>query len=116
MDGSGLWDTPYVIDENNQDNYPLMEPWTPLPGTIGELKTEIEKCWSEGEIDNQGIVTSLLAKLNTAQKLIDDGKIDQAKNILEAFINEVKAQSGKHVTPEAADTLIKSAEHILSNL
>jgi len=26
----GIWDTPYVIDENNQDNYPLMEPWTPV--------------------------------------------------------------------------------------
>jgi len=28
---SGLWDTPYVIDENNQDNYPLINPWTPPP-------------------------------------------------------------------------------------
>jgi len=27
----GIGDTPYVIDENNQDNYPLMEPWTPAP-------------------------------------------------------------------------------------
>ena len=26
LDGSGVWDTPYVIDENNQDNYPLMNP------------------------------------------------------------------------------------------
>jgi parallel beta-helix repeat protein len=24
LDGSDLWDTPYVIDENNQDRYPLM--------------------------------------------------------------------------------------------
>jgi len=24
LDGSGIWNTPYVIDENNQDNYPLM--------------------------------------------------------------------------------------------
>jgi parallel beta-helix repeat protein len=24
LDGSGIWDTPYVIDESNQDNYPLM--------------------------------------------------------------------------------------------
>lgn len=24
-----IGDTPYVIDENNQDRYPLMEPWTP---------------------------------------------------------------------------------------
>jgi len=36
--GDGIGDTPYIIDENNQDNYPLMEPyaipefpsWTPL--------------------------------------------------------------------------------------
>ncbi len=27
-DGDGIGDTPYVIDENNQDNYPLMEPVT----------------------------------------------------------------------------------------
>jgi len=24
IDDSGIWDTPYVIDENNQDNYPLV--------------------------------------------------------------------------------------------
>lgn len=24
----GIGDTPYTIDENNQDNYPLMEPWS----------------------------------------------------------------------------------------
>jgi nitrous oxidase accessory protein len=37
-DGDGIGDTPYIIDENNQDNYPIMEPtiipefpsWTPL--------------------------------------------------------------------------------------
>jgi len=30
----GIGDTPYVIDEINQDNYPLMNPWTPTPPTI----------------------------------------------------------------------------------
>jgi len=29
FDGSGIWDTSYVIDENNQDSYPLMKPWAP---------------------------------------------------------------------------------------
>jgi parallel beta-helix repeat protein len=28
VDGSGIWNTPYVIDENNQDNYPLVNPWS----------------------------------------------------------------------------------------
>jgi len=27
LDDSSIWDTPYVIDENNQDNYPLMNHW-----------------------------------------------------------------------------------------
>jgi parallel beta-helix repeat protein len=34
----GIGDIPYVIDENNVDHYPLMEPWTPTPivaATIG---------------------------------------------------------------------------------
>lgn len=40
-DNSGIWDTPYMIDESNKDNYPLIEPYiinlnvpevsTPLP-------------------------------------------------------------------------------------
>jgi parallel beta-helix repeat protein len=28
-DGDGIGDTPYVIDANNTDHYPLMNPWTP---------------------------------------------------------------------------------------
>jgi parallel beta-helix repeat protein len=30
-DGDGIGDTPYVIDADNQDRYPLMYPWSPLP-------------------------------------------------------------------------------------
>lgn len=30
----GIGDTPYVIDENNQDDYPFMELWSPVPPTI----------------------------------------------------------------------------------
>jgi len=31
IDGSGIWDTPYVIDDYNRDRYPLVKPWTPIP-------------------------------------------------------------------------------------
>ncbi len=31
LDDSGIWNTPYIIDENNQDRYPLVNPWTPAP-------------------------------------------------------------------------------------
>ena len=121
LDDSGIWDTPYVIDEDNQDNYPLMEAWAPppppVPRTIDELKTEIEKCWSDGEIDNQGTVNSLLAKLNVAQKLADKGKTDEARSILEDdFIPQIRDLSEIHIAVEAADILIESAEYIISNM
>jgi len=119
LDGSGIWDTPYSIDEDNQDNYPLMEPWTPpppIPTTMQELKTEIEELGSEGEIDNQGIVKSLIAKLNTAQKLVDREKADEARAVLEDFVMQVQELSGIHITVEAADILIESAQYIMSQL
>jgi parallel beta-helix repeat protein len=34
LDDSGIWDTPYVIDTSNQDNYPLIKLWTPAPPAI----------------------------------------------------------------------------------
>jgi len=30
VNGDGIGDTPYVIDANNRDRYPLMSPWSPL--------------------------------------------------------------------------------------
>jgi len=30
----GIGDTPYVIDENNRDRYPLMNPWTPIETSV----------------------------------------------------------------------------------
>ena len=113
----GIWDHPYEIDADNLDNYPLVEPWSPLPRTIVELKTKIEELGFEGKIDNQGIVKSLIAKLNVAQKLVDKEKIDEANTILaDDFIPQVQNQSGIHITKEAAYILIQSAEYILSHL
>ncbi|MDH5375548.1 MAG: right-handed parallel beta-helix repeat-containing protein [Candidatus Bathyarchaeota archaeon] len=34
LDGSGIWDTPYVIDENNQDNYPLVPAFSTWTATL----------------------------------------------------------------------------------
>jgi parallel beta-helix repeat protein len=30
----GIWDHPYVIDANNTDQYPLVNPWTPIPARV----------------------------------------------------------------------------------
>ena len=37
IDGSGIWNTPYIIDANNTDNYPLVTPWTGHEVAITDL-------------------------------------------------------------------------------
>lgn len=78
------------------------------------IKTLIEttETWDLG----YGIQTSLTSKLQAAYRLLDVGSQNAPKRQLAAFINEVEAQSGKHITPDAADILIESAEYIISHL
>ncbi|MBI3557890.1 MAG: hypothetical protein HY074_16635 [Deltaproteobacteria bacterium] len=82
---------------------------------IANLIALVNQSRAQGWIDNDGIVTSLLAKLNTAQsKLPSDTKT--AKNTLSAFMNEVSAQNGKHLTSEAYALLYFNAQYAVNHL
>ncbi len=80
---------------------------------------------SLGWIDNSGIVNSLDAKLDNAKKKMIQGENNTAKNILNAFINDVEAQGcstyvncppGKHLTSEAYALLKFNAQYLIDNL
>lgn len=60
-------------------------------------------------IDRAGIANSLQSKL-AANKLGD------FVSDVQAFINEVQSQSGKHISSEAAKYLLRDAEYVLSHL
>lgn len=105
-------ETGMLVDE---DSYSTVFTVTSFLKSIVELKTKIEEFGVEGEIA-KGTVRSLIAKLNLAQKMVDREKIDEAQSVLENFIKQVQNLSGIHITPEAADILIKSAEYIISHL
>ncbi|XEC95847.1 LamG-like jellyroll fold domain-containing protein [Paenibacillus tarimensis] len=60
--------------------------------------------WIDGDyiwIDNMGIAKSLQSKL--------------AANELAAFVNQVQALRGKHITEKAAQYLLRDAEYLLNN-
>jgi hypothetical protein len=63
-----------------------------------------------------GIANSLEAKLNAAQAPLAAGNSTAACNQIKAFINEVKAQSGKKLTAGQASTLITAAQAIRTAL
>jgi hypothetical protein len=59
-----------------------------------------------GGIDNAGIANSLLSKLGT----------NLTRNSVNAFLNELNAQNGKHVTAQAYAVLRAAALYLLSTL
>ncbi len=94
----------------------------PIPRSVDPvafLKSIIalkETAFSFGWIDNGGIRTSLDAKLSTAAASITRGDISTARNQLGALLNEIDAQSGKHLTPEAVGLLKFNVQFLLSNM
>lgn len=80
---------------------------------------------SLGWIKNEGVVKSLDGKLDNAKKKLTEGSTGAAKNILNAFINEVEAQGcatyencppGKHLTSEAHALLKYNALYLIDSL
>lgn len=68
--------------------------------SIDSLKALVTLFADSTEIDNAGIANSLQAKLNN--------------NNLNSFVNQVQAQSGKHISSEAANYLLRDAAYVLS--
>jgi hypothetical protein len=69
-----------------------------------------------GWITNQGIANSLDSKLGSAKSKLAAGDTTGAKNMLNAFVNEVEAQNGKHLSGEAYALLKFNAEYLIQRL
>jgi FIMAH domain-containing protein len=87
-----------------------------LTPTIASLATCVENATSQGIITSQGVTHSLLAKLAAAQVAVDRGQTSVAINNLEAFINEVQAQAGKHIDSMHAQHMVMHAQLVIQAL
>ncbi|HEX2916369.1 MAG TPA: hypothetical protein VH186_36745 [Chloroflexia bacterium] len=84
--------------------------------TIASLQECVMHAYQMGHIDNKGIANSLNSKLAAAQAALDRGQTEVARNLLNAFINQVQAQAGKHIVAEHAQHLIMHAQLVLGAL
>ncbi|WP_258171242.1 discoidin domain-containing protein [Paenibacillus sp. R14(2021)] len=67
--------------------------------SIDSLRALVDRFRVDGSIDNAGIANSLLTKLENGN--------------LNSFVNEVSAQSGKHISNEAAAYLLRDAAFLI---
>jgi len=77
-DGDGIGDTPYIIDENNVDRYPLVETWMsqvvivdPFYGEIGFFKDLLYKV--EDYLADVGYATSIVKNDNVTVEWLRHG-------------------------------------------
>ena len=93
------------------------KPWTVTRvATSGSLKQDITLARKVGWIDNDGIMTSLLKKAEAIEASIQKDRKKTTENLIKAFINEVNAQAGKHISKEAVKMLTEDANYIMNNL
>jgi 5'-nucleotidase/UDP-sugar diphosphatase len=83
--------------------------------TLDSLMADLASFFESGDIDTKGVFNSLMVKLEGAKSALSKDNAQSAANKLEAFLNEVMAQSGVHIAPEAAEALIMDVEWIFAN-
>jgi hypothetical protein len=88
-------------------------------GTVAWVDTLIaykHRAYDKGWIDDAGVANSLDQKLENTRKQLDQGNTKAAKNTLAAFVNELEAQKGKHVSAEAYALLKPNVAYLISKL
>jgi hypothetical protein len=69
-----------------------------------------------GAIDKSGIASALTSKLSVAQTFITAGDNQTATNVLQALLNQLNAQSGKHINASSASALITDTQALQAGL
>ncbi|MBI4656354.1 MAG: C39 family peptidase [Elusimicrobia bacterium] len=95
----------------------LEQPVIPIrTATFESTRKDIELSLTFGLITNEGIANSLTQKLNNAEEAKNKGNIKPAQNILEALINEIDAQTDKHINKDAAEFLKQDIQYLINHL
>ncbi len=82
--------------------------------TAESIAVDVNHFVATGDIA-ANLATSLLAKLDSAARARARGHCATAANIYSAFVNELRAQSGKKVDETAAAILIQEAQYLIDH-
>ena len=81
--------------------------------TPASLRADLQAAIASGAVDNAGVAKTLLADLDAAAAARNRGQCKTASNIYQQFINDLKAQSGKHVSAATATQLAGEAQFLI---
>jgi hypothetical protein len=67
-------------------------------------------------IDNKSLAKALASTISAASKAADRGDRKTAESFLNAFVNQVTTQTGKHISGAAPQLLLADANNLLGQL
>ena len=88
----------------------------PMTPTITALSACVQHAADMGQMTNTGIARGLLAELNAAQSALDSGRPRVAIALLETFVREVEALSGRFIEPAHAAHMVEHAQVVIQAL
>ena len=78
--------------------------------TVESMMSVLTSLYEDSEISSADVYYGLMDKLQAAAKAKEPGT---AVNMLNAFVNQINAQNGKAITPEAANLLIADIQWLI---
>jgi hypothetical protein len=81
--------------------------------TPSGLRQDLDNCFKLNLINNRGLYTSLKQKAENAIRQYEKGQGQAAVNLLQAFLNELKAQTDKGIDKDAARILTEDAQALI---
>ena len=87
-----------------------------MAATVSGLRECVQHAFAMGHITSAGVEQSLLAELDAAQAALNRGQPRVAIQLLQAFVHEVTAQSGKAIVAEHAAHLVEHAQMVIQSL
>lgn len=133
----GYWLDIYLYDKNaqvkivtlvgilegprDQDNISFYFDWNNVQNsrvnrqiTFTTLRDNINSSYFYGWIDNEGVATGLLAKVDAGEKAWQKENKKTEENILNALLAEIEAQKEKHINLPAFNLIKEDLEFLLS--
>ncbi len=84
-----------------------------ITANLNSLTSSVDRLYQEDKINNKGVYQSLSEKLRMATK---KDKPEFTSQMLKLFILDVRIQSGRHITKDAANMLIADAQYTIAHL
>jgi PKD repeat protein len=86
------------------------------PPSLPQLSEIVDEFVADGSVENEGVTRTLHSFLEQAQAMLNRGNPNAARGILGAFVKFTENQKGRHITEDASESMVQTAQEVIGSL